>query len=117
MNAADPISLCGKGLKFIDLTLPGRFNTTHMVFHGEKIVVISKNNGKELIFNISEKNKNIADYLEFINILVSRKFNPLKKIKTEIINNKPAIKSLFKSELINFGFYVEYKSLIFEKKY
>ncbi len=117
MNAADPASLCGIGLEELKPMLPHRLVTTHIVFHGKKPVLISKKNGKELIFNVKPDHPRIPDYLEFFKVLVSREFQPLKYISVETVNEEPALNSPYKQPMRDFGFQRDYKSMVLMKKY
>ena len=117
LNAADPVSPCGIGLEELRFSLPHRLPTTHLVFHGSKNVLVSKKNGKELDFKVSADSPHIPEYLGFFKILISRKFQPIKFIKVETINDQPVLDSPFRKPLLDFGFYKDYKALTLEKSY
>ena len=117
MNAADPASLCGIGLEELKSSFPPRLATTHLVFHGTAVVLISKRNGKELEFMVPHDNTAISDYLGFFSILLTRQFKPLKLIRVEVINGLPALDSPYRSVLLNSGFRKDFKSLILQKSY
>jgi ATP-dependent Lhr-like helicase len=117
MNAADPASLCGIGLEVLKPLLPHRLATTHMVFHGKKLVLVSRRNGKELIFNVEPEHPRIPDYLEFFKVLVGREFQPLKYISVETVNEEPVLNSPYKQPMRDFGFQRDYKSMVLMKKY
>jgi ATP-dependent Lhr-like helicase len=117
MNAVDPASPCGIGLEELRPMFPHRLPTTHMVFHGKDLVLVSKKNGKELIFNVAPKHERIADYLEFFKTLISREFQPLKYISVETVNEKPVLDSPYKEAMREFGFKKDYKSLSLMKEY
>ncbi|MCU0285527.1 MAG: DEAD/DEAH box helicase [Acidobacteria bacterium] len=117
MNAADPASVCGIGLDELRPLLPHRLATTHVVFHGKKLTLISKRNGKELIFHEKPDHPHIQDYLEFFKVLVGREFQPLKYISVETVNDEPVLDSPYKQVLHDFGFQKDYKSMTLMKKY
>jgi len=117
MNAADPASLCGIGLEELKPLLPHRLATTHMVFHGKKLVLVSKRNGKELMFNVEPSHPRIPDYLEYFKVLVGREFQPLKYISVETVNEEPVLNSPYKQPMRDFGFQRDYKSMVLMKKY
>jgi ATP-dependent Lhr-like helicase len=117
MNATDPASPCGIGLEQLKPLFPYRLPTTHLVFHGQKPVLVSKKNGKELIFNIEPAHPRIPDYLEFFNTLLGREFQPIKYISVETINDQPVHESPYKQPLQSFGFKKDYKALTLMKKY
>jgi hypothetical protein len=80
-------------------------------------VLISKKNGKELIFNVKPDHPRIPDYLEFFKILVGREFRPLKYISVETVNEEPVLNSPYKQPMRDFGFQRDYKSMVLMKKY
>ena len=45
MNAADPASLCGIRLEALKGLLPSRIPSTHLVYRGKRLVLISRRNG------------------------------------------------------------------------
>jgi ATP-dependent Lhr-like helicase len=117
MNALDPASPCGIGLDELRPLLPHRLPTTHLVFHGKKLVLVSKKNGKELIFNIEPGHPGIPDYLEFFKTLIGREFQPIKYISVETVNDKPVLDSPYKQALHDFGFKKDYKAMALMKSY
>lgn len=117
MNAADPASPCGIGLEQLKPLFPHRFPSTHLVFHGQNLVLVSRKNGKELHFNIEPGHPRLPDYLEFFNTLLGREFQPIKYIGVETINDLPALESPYKQPLQSFGFKKDYKALTLMKKY
>jgi ATP-dependent Lhr-like helicase len=117
MNATDPASLCGMGLEQLKPLYPHRLPTTYLVFHGHKPVLISKKNGKELVFNVEPGHPCIAEYLEFFNTLVGREFQPLKYVGVEVVNDLPVLESPYKQVLHSFGFKKDYKAMTLMKKY
>jgi ATP-dependent Lhr-like helicase len=118
MNATDPASPCGMGLEQLKPLFPHRLPTTHLVFHGHKPVLVSKKNGKELLFNnVEPGHPRIAEYLEFFNTLVGREFQPLKYVGVEIVNDLPVLESPYKQVLHSFGFKKDYKAMTLMKKY
>jgi len=117
MNAADPASPCGIGLDELRPMFPHRLATTHLVFHGQKVVLVSKKNGKELIFHVGADHPRIPDYLEFFKILVGREFQPLKYVSVETVNGEPVSESPYKHVMKEFGFQKDYKSMVLMKRY
>ena len=117
MNAADPASPCGIGLDELRPMFPHRLVTTHIVFHGQKVVLVSKKNGKELIFHVGADHPRIPDYLEFFKVLVGREFQPLKYISVESVNGEPVSESKYRHIMKEFGFQKDYKSMVLMKKY
>ncbi len=117
MNAVDPASPCGIGLDELKPLLPHRLPTTHLVFHGKKLVLVSKKNGKELVFNIEPGHPGIPACLEFFKILIGREFQPLKYISVETVNDEPVLDSPYKQALHDFGFKKDYKAMTLMKTY
>lgn len=117
MNAADPVSPCGIGLDELRPKFPHRLVTTHIVFHGKKLVLVSKKNGKELIFHVKADHPRIPEYMEFFKVLVGREFQPLKYISVETVNDEPVSESPYKHIMKEFGFQKDYKSMVLMKKY
>jgi ATP-dependent Lhr-like helicase len=117
MNAVDPASPCGIGLEELRPMFPHRLPTTHLVFHGKKLVLVSKKNGKELTVYVEPKHPRIPDYLEFFKTLISREFQPLKYISVETVNEESVLDSLYKEVLRDFGFKKDYKAMALMKEY
>ncbi|MGE5340891.1 MAG: DEAD/DEAH box helicase [Candidatus Omnitrophota bacterium] len=117
MNATDPISPCGIGLEALKPLFPHRLPTTHLVFHGRRLVLVSKKNGKELHVDVEPTHPQLSDYLSFFNILIDREFQPLTYISVDRINDQPVLDSPYKKPFIDFGFTKDYKSLTLVKKY
>ena len=117
MNAADPISPCGIQLEELRFKFPHRLTTTHLVFHGKQLVLVSKKNGKELVFEVQPDNPSIPRYLEFFKVLVGREFQPIKYIAVETVNQLPVLDSPYRQVLSEFGFKKDYKSLTLMKEY
>jgi ATP-dependent Lhr-like helicase len=117
MNATDPASLCGIDIHILKNKLPPRLPTTHLVFQGQKLVLISKRNGKELIINIKPSHPNFLKSLDFFKILLTRDFSPLTYISIDTINQKPVLESEYKNGLQEFGFKKDFKSMILLKSY
>lgn len=117
MNAADPASLCGVPLELLKPQLPHRLASTHVVFHGEKPVLISKRNGKELTIHVPPDHPRLGDFLQFFKVLLSREFQPVKYVTVETVNDEPVVSSPYKEALKSFGFRKDYKSMTLLKKY
>ena len=92
-NAADPASMCGVQLDEIRGTLPRRLPSTHLVYHGAKLVIVSKRQGKQLDFHVTPDEPDMARYLGPLHHLLIRPFIPLRSITVETINDQPAATS------------------------
>ena len=115
LNAADPASLCGaapEGGDHLRSELPARLPTTHLVYHGAKLVMISKKQGKELEINAGPDDPRLPEYLAIFDEFLNRQFQPAKAITIETINGRPAHKSPYLQPLqALFNASADYKSV------
>jgi ATP-dependent helicase Lhr and Lhr-like helicase len=112
LNAADPASLCGIQLESIKGTLPPRVASTHLVYHGDRLVMVSKRYGRDLTFHIPSEDPHLPDYLGPLHHLLSRPVQPLRRIAIETINGEPAAQSPYVPVLRTaFKVIVDYKSV------
>lgn len=73
--------------------------------------------GKELRFHVPADYPRLNDGLDFFKVLLSREFNPLKKIFVEKINGKDALSSEYAGILRGLGTVSAYNGLELRKKY
>jgi ATP-dependent Lhr-like helicase len=111
--AADPASLCGLGIEGLKGALPARFPTTHVVFHGRTVVLVSRRQARELEFRVPPDDPRIPDYLAFLRVLSGRDVRPLTAIHVERINGEGASESLYSKALLAFGFTADFRRLTF----
>jgi ATP-dependent Lhr-like helicase len=116
MNAADPASLCGVDIEALKTNLPSRLSTTHVVFHGGAVVLVSRRKGLNLEFRVPPGEPHIADYLHFVKVLTGRERRPLASVRVERINGEPAGTSPYKVRLVEFGFVEDYRRLTYRAK-
>ena len=88
LNAADPASCCGLGLTGMDL--PARRPTTHLVYHGSRLVVVSARRGRSLSIQPDVDEKYLEQYLIVYDHLLKFKMNGSGAITIETINDAPA---------------------------
>jgi len=117
LNATDPASLCGSGLEGIREELPARLPSTHLVYRGAQLVLVSRRYGKELDFRVPSDDSRLTEYLAFFKTLLTREFNPIKRITVETINGIPAARSPYGKVLLEFGFEEAYQGLELWRKY
>lgn len=117
INAADPASLCGSGLEGLPEKLPSRLPSTHLVYHGMRLVLVSRRYGKELELLVPADDPHITEYLSFFRVLLTREFNPVKRVMVESINGKPAASSPYAAPLRSFGFQGAYQGLELWRQY
>jgi ATP-dependent Lhr-like helicase len=103
INATDPASLCGIQLDSVRGMLPARVGTTHLVYRGNSLIVVSKRNGKDLTFNVAPDDPNLPEYMGFLRHLLTRKFQPMKRILIETINGEKATHSPYLPALRTFS--------------
>ncbi len=111
MNATDPASLCGVGPEELKQKLPPRKVSCHLVFHGEKLVVVAAKNGKALHIQVPPDCPHLQRYFAFSKTLLGRSFNPRRFVMVETVNYVSAIDSPYKAALVEFGFVADYKGL------
>lgn len=114
MNAADPASLCGKELPG---ELPRRLPTTHLVFQGPQLVLVSQKGGRELTIHQPPDAPRMAEYLSIFSKLLSRQQSPVRRIRTELINGVAARESEYVTALRSFGFVADGPYLTLYRRY
>ena len=103
VNAADSASLCGLTLESLQ-GLPPRIPSTHLVYHGSRLVMISKRLGKNLEILAAPDNVRLPGYFTLFKDLLSREFNPMQKINVETVNGESAFRSPYTEALKQIGF-------------
>ena len=117
INATDPVSLCGIQLAGFKGQLPSRLSSTHLVYRGMHLVMISRRNGRNLLFNIAADDPQILDCLTVLNHLLYRHFQPVRQIRIETINDEPANRSEYLDPLRTaFDLVVDYKDATLQRK-
>jgi ATP-dependent Lhr-like helicase len=112
LNATDPASLCGAQLKSLKQVLPKRVNSTHLVYHGTRLVAISQRNGHILTFNVTPEDPDLPLYFGFLNHLLNRKSRPLRRIIIDTINGEDAIQSPYLDSFrTTFDVLVDYRNV------
>jgi len=111
LNAADPASLCGADLPTLKGRLPSRLSSTHVVFHGAEVVVVSRRRARDLEIRVPPDAPRLAEYLSFVKVLTGRDARPMSAIHVERINAEPALSSPYKARLLEAGFVEDYRRL------
>jgi ATP-dependent Lhr-like helicase len=96
INAVDPASPCSLGVPLDDWPLPRRIPGNHLVFHGRNLVVISQRRGAELTIRVEHDHPQLPTYLGFLDHLLGRQEQALKRIDLESINGEPATSSPYR---------------------
>jgi ATP-dependent Lhr-like helicase len=113
LNAADPASLCGVDVPGLKALLPSRLSSTHVVFHGASVVLVSRRRGRELEFRVPVDAPRLVEYLSFVKVLTGRDARPMSSIHVESINGEPSPASPYKGRLIEAGFVEDYNRLTY----
>ena len=117
INATDPASLCGTQLDSIRGMLPARVASTHLVYRGSRLIVVSKRNGKDLTFHAAADDPSLPEYMGFLRHLLTRKFQPVKRVSIETINDEKATQSPYLPCLrTSFEVAVDYKNVTLYRK-
>jgi ATP-dependent Lhr-like helicase len=117
INATDPASLCGIPIDALRGMLPKRLEGTHLVYHGKRMVLISKRNGKSLTVLVPPDDPNVLSYMGPLHHLLTRSFQPMRRITIETINDEKATRSPYVETLrASFELMVDYKNVILYRK-
>ncbi|HEB09580.1 MAG TPA: ATP-dependent helicase [Spirochaetales bacterium] len=111
LSAVDPASTCGLKLDNLPGNLPSRLPSTHLVYHGNNLVVVSRRGGRILRIFVSPESPHLTEYLQFFKTLITRDYKPQKYIRVESINDLEVNFSPYSDELCRFGFVKDYKTL------
>ena len=93
LNATDPASPCGLDLEGFKGRYPKRLKTTHLVFHGSRLVLVSKKSGNEIDIHVEPEDSRLPLYLDVFDHLLGRAFQPMANLSIETINQQPATDS------------------------
>ncbi len=99
MSAADPASPAGLGLDQLRGVYPARLPSSHLVFHGRRLVAASRRHATALELHVEAGHPLLADYLGFLGHLLSREFAPRRGLTVETINGEPAAESPYAPRL------------------
>jgi ATP-dependent Lhr-like helicase len=99
INATDPASLCGIQIESLRGMLPPRVASTHLVYRGKDLVAVSKRHGKDLSFLIPHDDPDLPKFFISLHHLLTRKFQPVRRIAIETINGDRATESPYLAAL------------------
>jgi ATP-dependent Lhr-like helicase len=117
INATDPASLCGVQLEAIRGSLPKRIAGTHLVYRGTRLVATSRRNGRTLTFKVPDDDVHLPEYISPLRHLLTRQFQPVRRITIETINNEEAARSPYVDVLRTaFDVAIDYKNVILYRK-
>jgi ATP-dependent Lhr-like helicase len=112
MNAIDPSSLCGIGIDALKATLTERIGSSHLIFHGQNLVMISKKSGAAIECKFTEDCTEGAMYCSMLKKIPFRTGAGGKPLRIETINGEQVLKSAHTRLFIEAGFLREYKYLV-----
>jgi ATP-dependent helicase Lhr and Lhr-like helicase len=90
ISATDPASLCGIPLGPLKGKLPRRAAGVHLVYRGSMLVLVSQQKGRRLDFHLPPGDPDLSSCFEFLHVMMTRKFQPLRRIVIETMNGEPA---------------------------
>jgi ATP-dependent Lhr-like helicase len=93
VNALDPAAPCGLGLEEWRGRFPARVPSTHLVFHGNRPVVLSRRGGAALEIAARVEDARAAEYLAFLEVQLTRAVGPRAALDIETIDGSPAAES------------------------
>lgn len=117
LNAADPASLCGLGPEALRSALPHRLPTTHLIYHGERLVLVSQRLGADLSIRVQPDDPALPSYLALFDRLLERECQPPTRIRVETVNDTPVFQSPYKAIMQESGFEADYRYLTRRKRY
>jgi len=117
MSAVDPASCCGIRLDGLRSQLPQRLPTTHLVFHGEHLMVVSRRGGDQLEVRVAPENPDLPRCLRALGELVARAFLPLRSLAVETVNGEPALRTPYRQALLDAGFEADLSRLVLRRSW
>lgn len=115
ISAADPASVCGLGLPITGL--PPRLASNHLVYHGSRLVLVSKRRAAEVDLLVPPEDSSLLEYLRVFSDFLGRDVAPRKTVRLERINGVEARQSPYKGAFLKYGFVDEYRGLILRAGY
>jgi ATP-dependent Lhr-like helicase len=92
LNAHDPAAACGLGIEAL-AELPERRPTNHLVYHADRLVLLSKRGGKDLDILVEPDHERLGDYLALFHEQHDRASRARRGINVETVNGEPAPQS------------------------
>ena len=117
MSAVDPASPCGLGLSELPYQLPSRLASNHIVYHDERLVLVSRRLGRDLTFLVDADEPAIGRYLAIFRDVSTRRIRPIDRIAVETVNGEPVRKSAYADALVAFGFRRDHKTFLYGPGY
>ncbi|MBP6875072.1 MAG: DEAD/DEAH box helicase [Candidatus Eisenbacteria bacterium] len=117
MNATDPASLCGRGIAALAGELPPRVHSTHLVFCGRQVVLVSRGSGRALEIRVAPDHPRLGECLTVFSHLLRRPARPLTRVVVEKINGEDAAFGPHAQALREAGFQADFKSLVLWRRH
>lgn len=116
MSALDPASACGLALPGLK-GFPRRIAANHLSFHGTKLVLVSRRNGREVDIFAEPDNPDLPRYFAPLAHLLDRRFAPKKSLTVDLINGADAANSPFAEPMETmFDMVREHRRLVLYRK-
>jgi ATP-dependent Lhr-like helicase len=91
--------------------------STHLVFHGPKLVVVSRRHARQLTVNVASNDPRLPEYFAFLQHLLHRRSQPLRQVTIERINAVEAAQSAYVDALRTaFDVIIDYKQVILYRR-
>ena len=88
--AADSASMCGVDIEDLKASLPARRTSTHLVYLGRKLVLISRRTGKDIELRVAADHPRLVDFFVPLETMLTREVDPASSVLVETINDEPA---------------------------
>jgi ATP-dependent Lhr-like helicase len=116
LSAADPASLCGLDLPLPE-RLPPRRVTTHLVYRGSELAMVSWRQGRALEFRLPPDHPDLAACCGVLAHLLTRPVRPLRRLCIATINDQPAAASPYLALLRQlFDAWVEVNEVVLHRR-
>jgi len=104
VSATDPASVCGLKISGLPDPPPARLPSTFLVYHGSALVMVLKQNGREVAIGSGCAPDHLTRYLGVFHGLDSREVRPQRRIDIQRIDGRPALDSPWAACFLENGF-------------
>lgn len=115
MSAVDPASCCGIRLDALRAALPPRLPSTHLVFRGDRLLVVSRRGGSQLDLRAEPDDADLVPCLAVLRELVDRAFSPLRALSVETVNGIDALHTPYRKAFLDAGFEPDLARLVLRR--
>ena len=117
LNALDPLSLSGIGIRELQAGLPRRVAGNHVVYTDGKPALVSERFGRSLTISLGKDDPRLPEVLGILRHLLTRAFEPRRKVTIETVNSTPTTRSEYLAPLRDvFDVVVDYKSVYIQRR-